>query len=144
MNELDKTTKMLQRRAEGAPERAEAILKAVASELERDIKERAPKKTGKMADSIKVSFPDPLTVQISGNAVMAYQEFGTKPHVILPKNKPYLMFKTKDGKWVRTKRVNHPGTPANPFVRPAVSELLKTLGDKLGRMGAALKEYGNT
>jgi len=46
-------------------------------------------------------------------------EYGTKPHVILPKNKSYLAFKI-NGKWVRTKKVNHPGTKPQPFYRPAL------------------------
>lgn len=141
MDDIDKTTQMLKKKAEGAPEQAHKILLAVAEELQRDIQERAPKKTGAMADSIKVEFSDPMTVKVTGSAVAGYQEFGTRPHVILPKNKPYLVFKTKDGKIIRTKKVNHPGTKPQPFIRPAVNEVMGELGDKLGRMGAALNDY---
>ena len=141
MDDIDKTTQMLKKKAEGAPEQAHKILLAVAEGLQRDIQERAPKKTGAMADSIKVEFSDPMTVKVTGSAVAGYQEFGTRPHVILPKNKPYLVFKTKDGKIIRTKKVNHPGTKPQPFIRPAVNEVMGELGDKLGRMGAALNDY---
>lgn len=141
MDDIDKTTQMLRKKAEGAPEQAQKIMLAVAEGLQRDIQERAPKKTGAMAASIKVEFSDPMTVKVTGSAVAGYQEFGTRPHVILPKNKPYLVFKTKDGRFVRTKKVNHPGTKPQPFIRPAVNEVMGELGDKLGRMGAALNDY---
>ncbi len=46
-------------------------------------------------------------------------EFGTKPHTIEPRNKPNLKFKV-DGKWISTKKVNHPGTQGIPFLRGAM------------------------
>lgn len=141
MDDIEKTTQMLRKKAEGAPEQAQKVMLAVAEGLQRDIQERAPKKTGAMAASIKVEFSDPMTVKVTGSAVAGYQEFGTRPHVILPKNQPYLVFKTKDGRFVRTKKVNHPGTKPQPFIRPAVNEVLGELGDKLGRMGAALNDF---
>ncbi len=141
MDDIQKTTRMLRNKAEGAPDQAKKVMLAVAEGLQRDIQERAPKKTGAMAASIKVEFSDPMTVKVTGNAVAGYQEYGTKPHVILPKNKPYLVFKTKDGRIIRTKKVNHPGTKPQPFIRPAVNEVMEDLGDKLGRMGAALNDY---
>jgi HK97 gp10 family phage protein len=59
-------------------------------------------------------------------------EFGTKPHVILPKTKSYLAFKV-NGQWVRTKRVNHPGTRAQPFFGPAVQEANKYAGREMDK-----------
>lgn len=47
---------------------------------------------------------------------------GTKPHVILPKNKRFLAFKGSDGNWVRTKRINHPGQKPTYFFSNAVEE----------------------
>jgi len=55
-----------------------------------------------------------------GNKVFAYAkyapfvEFGTRPHVILPKRKKALRF-FKDGKEVIVKKVNHPGSKPYPF-----------------------------
>jgi phage gpG-like protein len=46
-------------------------------------------------------------------------ELGTKPHIIEPKNAEALKFEI-GGKTVFAKRVNHPGTQAHPFLRPAV------------------------
>jgi HK97 gp10 family phage protein len=44
-------------------------------------------------------------------------EYGTKPHVILPKNKKALYW---PGASHPVSKVNHPGTRAQPFMRPAV------------------------
>lgn len=49
----------------------------------------------------------------------AHVEFGTKPHVIEPRNKSNLKFKI-DGKWISTKKVNHPGFAGIPFLRGAL------------------------
>lgn len=53
----------------------------------------------------------------SGHA--APVEFGSKPHVIEPRNKPNLKFKI-DGKWISTKKVFHPGFAGIPFLRGAL------------------------
>lgn len=45
-----------------------------------------------------------------------YVEFGTRPHVITIKNAKAL----SDGKTIFGVRVNHPGTKAQPFMRPAM------------------------
>lgn len=49
----------------------------------------------------------------------ALLEHGTDPHLIEPTNCDYLHFKTDDGKWVKTKLVHHPGTPAYNTYRNA-------------------------
>lgn len=45
-------------------------------------------------------------------------EFGSRPHKIRAKNGKFLHFKV-NGKDVFAKEVNHPGTPAQPFLFPA-------------------------
>ena len=52
-------------------------------------------------------------------------EFGTVPHVILPKNAKALRFKGKGGKYVFAKRVNHPGTEPNPFFERGVERTIR-------------------
>jgi HK97 gp10 family phage protein len=51
-----------------------------------------------------------------------YVDQGTKPHVIRPRGKNYLVFRASDGTWVRTTRVNHPGTKPTHFFTNAVKE----------------------
>ena len=47
-------------------------------------------------------------------------EHGSKPHVIKPKRPGgYLRFRTKDGKWITTRKVNHPGNRPYRFLRAA-------------------------
>ena len=70
---------------------------------------------------------------ISGHKAAVYIEEGTKPHVILPKKGKYLVFKVgtagslKTGKMTESKKifarkVNHPGTRANPYMKPAADK----------------------
>ncbi len=44
----------------------------------------------------------------------SYVDAGTRPHEI--RGNPWLVFKTKDGQWVRTHLVRHPGTKADGFM----------------------------
>lgn len=46
-------------------------------------------------------------------------EAGTQPHFIFPHRKPALRFRARDGRWVSTKVVRHPGTKPYWFVRNA-------------------------
>jgi len=49
-------------------------------------------------------------------------EFGTQPHVITPNDGEFLYFEGEDGHLIRKRSVNHPGTPAQPYLRPALRE----------------------
>lgn len=52
-----------------------------------------------------------------------YVEFGTKPHEIRPKNPDGVLVFKVGGKTVRAKVVHHPGTVAQPFIRPSLDVL---------------------
>jgi len=60
-----------------------------------------------------------------------YQELGTKAHVILPVRAKALAFKTATGETVFARRVNHPGFPPHPFLRPGVQERRAAILDGL-------------
>lgn len=47
---------------------------------------------------------------------------GTSPYIIRPRNGGVLVFRASDGTKVFTKKVNHPGIKANPFLRRAVDK----------------------
>ena len=49
-------------------------------------------------------------------------EFGTAPHIIRPNAMKALKFKS-GGKNVFAKKINHPGTRAQPFFRPALDQV---------------------
>jgi hypothetical protein len=44
----------------------------------------------------------------------SFVEGGTRPHEI--HGNPFLVFKGRDGQWVRTRMVNHPGTKPDAFM----------------------------
>lgn len=68
-------------------------------------------------DDMEDSFGDRVVAQIGTNVEYApHVEFGTGPHEIT--GDP-LVFEGRDGELVFTDRVMHPGTPAQPFMRPA-------------------------
>ena len=65
--------------------------------------------------------------RIGSNVVYAaIQEYGG---VIRARNKPYLHFKTKDGKWHKVKSVT---IPAQPYLRPAILDNKDQITTKLG------------
>lgn len=65
------------------------------------------------------------TVATAGYA--APVEFGTKPHPIVPRSRKVLRFKV-GGREVFAKRVNHPGTRAQPFMRPGIERVVQGIG----------------
>jgi HK97 gp10 family phage protein len=70
-------------------------------------------KLGSSAGARKPGNADGIVIANKRHA--APVEFGTRPHVITVKNARVL----SDGKTVFGTRVNHPGTQAQPFMRPA-------------------------
>ena len=77
-------------------------------------------KTGNLKNSInhKVIGNDRVRIGTPvGYAI--HVEHGTRPHTIFPKNAKALRFKIGN-RIVFAKSVNHPGTQAHPFLRPAL------------------------
>lgn len=85
--------------------------------IETDAKEFAPKDTGALADSIEHEVNDQV-LRVGSNLDRAiWMEEGTRPHVIRPKNAKALFWPGAEHPWAL---VNHPGTMAQPFLRPAL------------------------
>jgi hypothetical protein len=91
---------------------------------------QAPGHTGQLVRSIQ---EDVEQSGLSGKvwleeSVAPYGKFvhdGTKPHRILPKNKPLLYFVSKkQGHLIGSKGVNHPGTKPDPFLYQAFNRQL--------------------
>lgn len=109
----------------------EALKRAIpkiARRLENALKLRAPVDKGRLRSSIKV-FVSETGLSVFMVDYAKFVEFGTPPHVIKPKNKEALKFE-KDRKTrlsekkglkksdvVFSKKVLHPGTRPNPFIR---------------------------
>ena len=114
----------------------EAFLFRVASGIVNDAKDLAPYATGNLEKDIQVWDDNisNLEIEIGNSKLAPYAIFvheGTKPHEIRPKNKQAL--KTPFG---ARKKVNHPGTKANPYLKKAVDNYnfkpaLDDLGNKI-------------
>ncbi len=124
MNEIDK-------------QHIEAFLFRVGNEVANDAKDLAPYVTGNLERDIQV-FDDNISnleIEIGNSKLAPYARFvhnGTKAHEIRAKNKKAL--KTPFG---ARKKVNHPGTKANPYLQNAADNYnfnpaLSELGDKIG------------
>ena len=98
-----------------------------ANYIKADMEARVPVRTGTLRQSIEVKVSHDKVVIGPNTDYAAYVEFGTKPHTIYPKNKKALVF-VVNGNKVFAKKVNHPGTKAQPYVRPAFEAWVDTLG----------------
>jgi HK97 gp10 family phage protein len=103
------------------------VLVHSANYLKSEMEARVPVKTGRLRQSIQVR-PSGKTVVIGPDTEYAgFVEFGTGPHVIKAKKAKALSFYI-GGQQVIVKQVNHPGSKAKPFVRPAFEAWVDTLG----------------
>jgi hypothetical protein len=96
------------------------------------VSKAAPEGKGVFAGGLAASIKSSRTggaamvgTQITSSASYAgFVVGGTKAHVIVPRNKSVLRFNLASGGTVFTKRVNHPGTKANPFPQRGLTPLL--------------------
>lgn len=94
----------------------ETFKQGIANDLMNALAIAAPVDTGRLRLSIEVYVSgDKIIISMVDYALNV--EFGTQPHVITPKNKKALHWKDRNGKDVFAKKVNHPGTKAQPFIR---------------------------
>jgi hypothetical protein len=94
-------------------------------------RELAPRATGALANSIKVTYENNAGRGGSRWYIVAdtpyakYVGKGTAPHPIVPKNKTILKFPAKGGTIVYTPQVQHPGTKANNFMQEALQTVIR-------------------
>ena len=97
----------------------------IARRLQNELKLKCPVDTGRLKSSIKVkSYEKGLIIWMVEYG--KFVEFGTPPHIINPNEKKALKFKM-DGKNVIVKKVKHPGTRPNPFIRTAITTKLREI-----------------
>lgn len=121
----------LRRAGKDADATTQRVMIESANYLLTEMEARVPVDTGELRRS--------LGVQIEGNRVLIgpkaayapYVEFGTKPHTIKPKTKRALKFRV-GGQWIYAAEVHHPGTKAQPFVRPAFDAWVASVGEMVG------------
>jgi HK97 gp10 family phage protein len=107
------------------------IIKDTTLQIQANAKQRTPVDTGNLKRSISVDIaPDELSAKIFTDVEYAATvEFGSAPHMIAVKDSSTL----SDGNSFFGKEVNHPGTPAQPFLFPAYEEEKNEYIDKLER-----------
>lgn len=71
--------------------------------------------TGTLRDQIFASHGPQYAELAATTAYARFHQEGTRPYVILPKNKKALAFTGADGGKVMRKKVHHPGLPPRPF-----------------------------
>ena len=109
--------KGLARIAELARDFHEDVVEDMADESRR----LAPVDTGQLRENISVERADGDDLQIVSrrpigpSGVPLFIEFGTRPHTIEPEDREALSW---PGAGHPVKRVNHPGTRAQPYLRP--------------------------
>lgn len=106
-------------------------------------KEGVVRKTGNLGRTIRLGSVTETDAQIlaGGQAGVGYAqfvEFGTRPHVIVPRNRKALAWggnrrlsgSLRSGAKATSfaMRVNHPGTHAKPFLRPAAEKAVREAG----------------
>ncbi|MEU1309505.1 HK97 gp10 family phage protein [Streptomyces cinnamoneus] len=83
-----------------------------------DARRLAPVDTSRLRDSLRAEVSGKVLRVGSLDCNYAlYVEMGTGPHVITPRNKKALYW---PGARHPVAKVNHPGTPAQPYLRPAL------------------------
>ncbi|ABD94204.1 tail component protein [Streptomyces phage mu1/6] len=101
---------------------AREATEAAANDMVNMAKGLCPVDTGRLRSSIQ-AVPSggrfSFSVTIGTNVTYAADvEYGTAPHVIVPKDKKALYW---PGAAHPVAKVNHPGTRAQPFMRPAIA-----------------------
>lgn len=94
-------------------------------EIVREAKLKCPVRTGRLRASIHTE-TEGYTIKVGTNVKYApYIEYGTEPHEIKPKDKEALRWFDENDNPVFAKSVDHPGTQAQPFLRPAIDKVLR-------------------
>lgn len=110
------------------------ILKESAIKCEEIVRREAPVDTGKLRQEIhhftKGNFQSGVQTK---NQYWVHVEYGTAPHTIKPANGKLLKFKGKNGEYVYAKKVNHPGTRANPFVQRSVNKMCSGIIESIAK-----------
>jgi hypothetical protein len=119
------------------------LLRKVALLAVREQKLLAPRKTGNLARTIHLGAVTPTRAETIASAdYAAYVERGTRPHEIRPRNRQALRWAAdgasarlsgtpRSGGRVRfAKRVQHPGTRAQPFMIPGAQKAVEGAGLK--------------
>ena len=125
--DIEKLAQALKESARGSEVTTQNVLVNSANYLKSEMEARVPVDTGKLKQSIQIRVTGDKVIIGPDTEYAEYVEFGTKPHEIRAKKGKALAFRM-GGQTVIVKSVKHPGTRAQPFVRPAFEAWVDTLG----------------
>lgn len=102
------------------------FIRLTALDLLGAIKIRSPKDHGKLQGSWRSKKESNLAYMVYTAVKYAlFLHKGTKPHVIRPKTKKAL----KVSRYGIFKKVNHPGTKPNPFIKQSIDDTAKRVDE---------------
>lgn len=111
-------------------------VKKTAFQVEGTAKQYVPVESGTLRTSIEARRLG-IAEWVVGTPIdyAADVELGTAPHVIEPDEADALAFTGQDGELVFRQSVDHPGTPAQPYLGPSLadhkSDLVRNINDEI-------------
>ncbi len=130
--ELSHDFDKLVRAFEAAPDQTRDMVRRQVKMAVRDIQEEARDnhrfitRSGLTEKSIMSLVKDNQGTVMLTNSIAVYQHEGTKPHLIVPRFKKVLRFAVNK-EFVFSRRVQHPGIKADPFLYRAADKMLPTI-----------------
>ena len=116
-SELDKFAIEITNLNDKTKDNVQKVLNNTGFKIETKAKGNVPVDTGHLRRGITTKIGDMEVIVHTSNIKYARGvEFGTRPHLIKPKNKKALYWK---GAKHPVKSVNHPGSKAKPYLIPA-------------------------
>lgn len=104
-----------------------AALQNSATKVQRNVRERAPHRTGQLQRSVLTQIEYPSATVSVNEKYGVFIEDGTKPHIIAPTSKKALFWKGAPNPY---RLVHHPGTKAKPFFKPGVDATTNYINDQ--------------
>ncbi len=105
---------------------AGASVRRITDAIADDIRHGVPYDTGELHDTIRTEYHATTGRVWVGTDHWAPTEYGSEAHPIEARpradGRPGMLhfYWESEQRWVSTPRVRHPGTPEQPFIRPAV------------------------
>jgi len=105
-------------------------LERITDDIADDARRACPRDTDELAESITTVYEPGVGYVYVGTDHWAPTEYGSADHEITPRRPGGALrfFWLKAGRLVILSRVHHPGTPAQPFMRPALYRRRKPRG----------------
>jgi len=135
-DDFTELAEMLDEVAAGLPDAIDSGVRRTAMTVRGTAQANAPVDRGELRQKIEAQRAELGVYEVISAAPHAQAvEFGTDPHVITPDSADALAFEGQNGELVFRQRVNHPGTPAQPYLRPAMkqhqSELVENISEAI-------------